>query len=118
MDCAGHARRNFQAALADTKNWFYGGFMDGRRHQSSSTMSGYQGKENIFNLTKKLGVVRLKLRAMHAAHKAPVPSYFTRTTTSGYDLYKNRAMTNSVVLAECDNHSQLLKHLLEDVTRR
>lgn len=27
-------------------------------------------------------------------------------------------MTNSVVLAECDNHSQLLKHLLEDVTHQ
>ena len=27
-------------------------------------------------------------------------------------------MTSSVILAECDNHSQLLKHLLEDVTHQ
>ena len=79
----------FQAALADTKKycvlWRLHGWPKTSVEQHYEWLS--RGKE-YFQPDEKLELLGSKLRAMHAAHKVPVPSYFTQTTISGYDLYK------------------------------
>ena len=79
----------FQAALEDVKKyctlWRLRGWSKTAIEQHYEWLSG---KGEPFPADAKLGTMSSKLRAMHAAHKVPVPSYFTQTTISGYDLYK------------------------------
>ena len=79
----------FQAALADTKKycvlWRLHGWPKTSVEQHYERLSGKGGPSPI---DEKLAALGSKLRAIHAAHKLPVPSYFTQTTIGGYDLYK------------------------------
>lgn len=79
----------FQAALADTKKYCVLWRLCGWPKSSIERHYGWLSRvEGPFRTDKNLEALGSKLRAIHAVHKLPVPSYFTQTTIGGYDLYK------------------------------